>query len=339
MFDRSSLDRRSFIKVAGTAATAAALPSWAVPRAAATPTPTSAAETAVKALFATLSDAQKKAVCFAWDYQDPKKGLLRTRVENNWQVTKHTIGSDFFQPSQRELIREAYKALLNPEWVARFDKQTKDDNDGEAWGTHQSIAIFGEPGSDKFEFVLTGRHMTLRADGNTGAHVAFGGPIFYGHAADGASEGKDHPGNVFWPQALAANRVYAMLDGKQRTVALVQKRPKEQTVAFRGGKGGYVGLPVGEMSKDQVAELQKVLAILVEPFRIEDREEALECVAKQGGLAKCHLAFYKDGDIGKDEVWDNWRLEGPSFVWYFRGAPHVHVWANVAADPSVATNS
>ena len=56
----------------------------------------------------------------------------------------------------------------------------------------------------------------------------------------------------------------------------------------------------------------------------------------QGGLDDCHLAFYKEGDLGDDGVWDNWRLEGPSFVWYFRGKPHVHVWVNVADDPTEA---
>ena len=39
-------------------------------------------------------------------------------------------------------------------------------------------------------------------------------------------------------------------------------------------------------------------------------------------------------DIGDDRVWDNWRLEGPSFVWHFRGSPHVHVWVNVADSAS-----
>jgi hypothetical protein len=43
------------------------------------------------------------------------------------------------------------------------------------------------------------------------------------------------------------------------------------------------------------------------------------------------MAFYKAGDIGKDGVWDVWQLEGPNMVWYFRGAPHVHVWVNIAA--------
>jgi hypothetical protein len=56
-------------------------------------------------------------------------------------------------------------------------------------------------------------------------------------------------------------------------------------------------------------------------------------------LDACSLSFYSDRDIGKDQVWDNWRLEGPSFVWHYRGAPHVHVWVNVADSPAVETNT
>ena len=69
------------------------------------------------------------------------------------------------------------------------------------------------------------------------------------------------------------------------------------------------------------------------------RSEALECLKKQGGLDKCSLAFYEEGHTGDDKEWDNWRLEGPAFVWYFRGTPHVHVWVNVADDPSVELNA
>src|SRR5439155_661178 len=84
------------------------------------------------------------------------------------------------------------------------------------------------------------------------------------------------------------------------------------------------------LADEQKKELQKVLMALVEPYRKEDQEEALECLQRQGGLDKCSLAFYREGDIGNDGEWDNWRLEGPSFVWYFRGYPHVHVWVFVA---------
>jgi len=40
-------------------------------------------------------------------------------------------------------------------------------------------------------------------------------------------------------------------------------------------------------------------------------------------------------DSGGYGIWDTWRLESPSFAWHYRGDPHVHVWVNVADDPSV----
>ena len=33
----------------------------------------------------------------------------------------------------------------------------------------------------EFEFALTGRHLTLRADGDSVENAAFGGPLVYGH--------------------------------------------------------------------------------------------------------------------------------------------------------------
>src|SRR5262249_56432778 len=48
------------------------LPLWAEPKAHADgPTSKSAAETAVKALYNTLSHEQKKIMCFDWDHKDP----------------------------------------------------------------------------------------------------------------------------------------------------------------------------------------------------------------------------------------------------------------------------
>jgi hypothetical protein len=186
---------------------------------------------------------------------------------------------------------------------------------------------------------MTGRHMTVRCDGNSTEHVAFGGPIFYGHAAESFNEKPNHPGNVFWPQAIAANRVYEMLDGKQREKALVSKLPREQSVAFQGTGGTFPGIAISELSSDQKDLTKEVLGKLLEPYRATDREEASSMLEKQGGLDACSLAFYSDGDIGSDKVWDCWRLEGPSFVWYYRGSPHVHVWVNVADDPSVKLNA
>lgn len=233
------------------------------------------------------------------------------------------------------MIRAIFQGLISPEWHKKYDQQINDDCGG--WGD-QSIAIFGEPGVGKFELVLTGRHMTLRCDGNSADHVAFGGPIFYGHAPED-EETQEHAGNVFWEQAVEANKVFEMLDGKQREMAKVSRTPAENKVAFGGAKAKRPGIPLAEFSADQKEQVQKTLQSLLAMFRKSDQAEAKLCIKKQGGLEACNLAFYTDHDIGNDGVWDNWRLEGPSFVWHFRGSPHVHVWVNLADEASVKLNA
>lgn len=332
--------RRTFLELAGKSTLAAgaalcvpALPAIAKPAGAA---PQS--ESIVKQLFETLSPKQRETICFPWNHQDPNRGLLRTRVAANWEITEQTINSRFYTQDQQAMIRLIFEGLFQPEWHEKMDQQLADDSGG--YGESNTIAIFGEPGSDQFEFVMTGRHMTLRCDGNSAEHVAFGGPIFYGHAGENFEEEPNHPGNVFWGQALEANQLYQALDGKQQQLALVKTGlPDEEKVGLQGAQGQFQGIPITELSSDQQGRVQEVLGKLVEPYRQTDRDEVIACLKAQGGLDACHLAFYKQDDLGDDGVWDNWRLEGPSFVWHYRGAPHVHVWVNVAADASVKLNA
>jgi hypothetical protein len=337
----TGVDRRDFLRsmAASAAAVAAGSSLWAVPRVTAAPSASSPAESLVKVLYEKLTPEQKKEVCFAWDYKHPQRGLLRTHVSNNWHITKPTIDSDFYTKEQKQIVLDIFKGIFSPEWTPKIMKQLRDDGGGRAWGDAQNIAIFGTPGSGKFEFVMTGRHLTIRCDGDSESHVALGGPIFHGHAASGFNEKVGHPGNIFWHQAVEANKVYKMLDGKQQQQALVARTPNEIEVPFRGKDGKFPGISCKELSKDQKAALEKVLLLLLEPYRKEDQDEVRACLQKQGGLDACSLAFYRQGDLGDDGEWDNWRLEGPSFVWYFRGFPHVHIWVNVADDASVKLNS
>lgn len=336
---QSPVDRRDFLKTTATGATAAALAGFLpTDRVQAAEPAKVTAETAAKHLYDSLTEQQKKVVCFDWNHIDSERGLLRTRVANNWQITDPIINSDFFTDDQRHIIRQVYEGIIQPEWHEKIDQQLRDDAGG--FGESQSIAIFGRPGEDKFEFVMTGRHMTIRCDGNSTDHVAFGGPIFYGHDPHGEfNEGPNHDDNVFWHQALEANKVYQMLDEKQRTVAAVAKTPREQNVGFQGKDGRFMGIPVSDLSSDQRAGVQSVLKKLIEPYRQTDKDEVLACLKAQGGLDECYLAFFTDADIGNDKVWDNWRLEGPSFVWHFRGSPHVHVWVNIADSSDVKLNA
>jgi hypothetical protein len=216
-----------------------------------------------------------------------------------------------------------------------------DNQEGKSGGFDGcAVALFGEPGTvgkDKFEFVFTGRHVTRRCDGNSVAGEAFGGPIFYGHAAQGFNEKADHPGNIYWYQAKRANELFAALDGKQRKVALRDDPRKEQgtkTVALQGSNAKLSGLPLADLTPDQKQLAREVMADVLAPFRKTDASKAMSLV-EAGGLDNLHMTFYSVMDIGNDGVWDLWQIEGPSMVWYFRGAPHVHTWVHIR-DPHAA---
>ena len=332
-------NRRDFVRTTGNLAAAGFVGSMLANTSHAETAQNSKPEQLVKTLYDSLTDQQKKQICFDWDHKD-ERGLLRTYVSNNWSIVDRNslfVGGQFFTKDQQEMIEALFFGLYNPDWHDRLKKQLQDDAGG--YGKQQTIAIFGKPGEDKFEFVMTGRHLTIRCDGNSSEHVAFGGPIFYGHAAQGFNEKPNHPGNVYWPQAVKANKLYEMLDGKQREQALVKVAPSEWEVGFAGRTGKRSGIPISELSSDQQAHMQSVLQTLLEPYRTSDRDEAMACLKEQGGLNACSVAFFQEGNLGDDEVWEIWRIEGPSFVWHYRGEPHVHVWVNVANSSDVATNA
>ncbi len=191
-------------------------------------------ESLVKVLYDKLSEQQRSAVCFDWDYvdngQESKRGLLRTRVANNWNITKQSVNSDFYTPEQRDIVRKIFEGILDRNGCPSSTSNWKTICGG--FGQDQSFAIFGKPGDGKFEFVYTGRHMTLRCDGNSAEGVALVVRSF-GHKPNRHDEDADHSGNVFWTQALQANKVYGMLDGKQRKLVEVSRTPREEKSGFR----------------------------------------------------------------------------------------------------------
>jgi len=311
------VSRREFVrKVAGIAVAGSLLP--ATRRAFAAPSASSSAETAVKRFYDTLKPEQRQVICFPFD--DP----LRKKINANWAISKSKI--DDFTKEQQAIVDEIFRGVTSPEGYERFQKQMDDDAGG--FGEYH-VAVFGTPGTGQFEWELTGRHVTIRADGDSVSNAAFGGPIVYGHGAGDKEKGL--PGNVFFYQTKKANEVFEALDGKQRKAALQSgKAPTENAVLVQGSSGAFPGIAVGELSKDQKALVESVIKVILAPYRPEDVEEALAIQKDGGGLDALHMAFYEADDLGKDQVWDIWRIEGPSFVCHFRGAPHVHAYVNIA---------
>lgn len=304
--------RRNFLRAAGATATVAALglPTLAT----AAPTPKSSAESAVARFFTSLTAEQKKVVAFDFDHE------LRSRINANWHITKPTIKSDFYTADQRQIITEIVKGILSPEGYEKIKKQTEFDDGGlESY----SVAMFGDPASGKFEWELTGRHLTLRADGDSVPKAAFGGPIVYGHGEESPKE------NLFYNQTLQVNELFKGLDAKQAAAALVEKAPSESAVKLQGETGKFPGISVKELSSDQKELVEKTIKSLLSVYRQEDVEEVLSIIKAGGGLDALHFAFYQQGDLGNDKVWDIWRIEGPNVSWHFRGAPHVHAYINI----------
>ena len=319
--------RRHFLRT--TAASAAALASGSAFAAPGTDSPKS--ETLVKTLYKSFTEEQSKALVFPFDHK------LRTKVDNNWHITpKEKAIGKFLDDDQQQMVKEIFMNLHSDEYRDEVMKQVMHDNGRVGFGG-SNIAIFGEPDSGKFELVLTSRHVTRRCDGDSVAGKAFGGPIFYGHAAGSFNEGPDHEGNVYWFQAKRANEVFQMLDGKQREQALLGTPRKERgnsTVELKGADGDLEGIAVADMTADQKDGVRKVLADLLMPFRKEDVDESMKLIEK-AGFDKLSMAFFKNHDIGDDGVWDTWQVEGPNMIWLFRGKPHVHTWVHIS-DPDVA---
>ena len=365
-WERQPLFRRQFISRATLAASGVVLGSSVGlrrSRAAAT----LPAHRPMRALYDSLSREQREVICFDWDYRcdikygrkpltipDPKGIILRAHVSNAWLITPPRLGSDFYTPAQRDLVRDILETTMNDGWTDKLMRQAEDDS-GMPWGGDQAVAFFGAPGTDRFQCSVTGFHLSVRGGGQGSPH-AFGGAIAHGHQPSGFYERVGHPGNFFWHQALEANKVFQMLDTKQRERSLVDVAPffvvdgqidrtlvtpdgpndgkaREADIRFRGPGGAFPGLPIAEMNSPQQAAVERLLNSLIDPYRPIYQAQVKECLRRQGGLRACSLAFYRDGDLGDDGEWDNWRLEGPSFVWYFRGAPHTHIYINVADTP------
>ncbi|MEI6538277.1 MAG: DUF3500 domain-containing protein [Planctomycetota bacterium] len=315
--DRNPGNRRAFVK-AMAGASALALLSTRSLRAGLFSGPSlgSASETAVSEFYKSLTDVQKKTLCFPFNHE------LQHRVSANWHVTEPTLGETFYTSQQREMINRIVTGLCSEEGHERMQRQMNDD----AGGLHEfSVAMFGEPGVGAFEFMLTGRHLTLRADGNSVDKAAFGGPIVYGH--DQVEQ--DASKNIYFYQTQQTDKVFKSLTEDQAATALLTSAPKETEVQLQGDAGKFLGIKVADLKSEQKAEVEKTLGILLAPYRKEDVEEVMEILGESGGVDHLHMAFFRQEDVGGDKTWDIWRVEGPSFVWHFRGAPHVHAYINI----------
>lgn len=260
--------RRSFVRtVAGTMALVAAP---------ARPGMTSEA-TLVARFAASLSADQRAAMHF------PVSHPNRSRIGNHWAVSPVRVGD--LSGVQQELCRQILDGLLTDSGRARVARVLADDVGGLV---DCAVAVFGEAGTAlPFEWVISGRHLTLRADGHRRVGASFDGPLFLGHTGDALRELQDQaralltaldPGTAPRPEAAASWELRA-LEGAPRALSL--------------------GLLEG----------------LLSPFRSETAP-----------LDPGSLRFTAFPMVGQPtEAGSIWKVEGPGFSASFHGWPHAHL--------------
>lgn len=273
-------------------------------------------QAAVWRLYASLSSEQLKVLVLP--YADER----RLRPDANFDVTRPRIGGAFYSESQRDSIRLVLEALLSPEGYARIVKQMKADAGGLS-GYH--MAFFELPGASagkerrQVEWLLTGRHITLRANTVTGARIA--GPRVYGH-------GEWRPErSLYFRQFQLANSLYSSLDKDQRGGALLEDAPYEEEVGVSAS--GLKGLGLHRLSPASRKILRNLAGSLTELFEPQFSRLVSERLLAPESLKRSRIAFYREDDLREDGKWDLWRVQGPGYTWHFRGAPHVHAYLNL----------
>lgn len=277
------------------------------------------AEALIQELYGTMSDEQKRTLVLPWNDR------ARKRMYN--AAINQRIGQAYTRP-QQELVQRILRAISSGD--AGYRQMTRGGTfDGSRSFENCGANIFGDPtNGQRYAWVFTGHHLTVRCDGNSEPNAAFGGPIYYGHSPDGYS-----PRNIFYYQTRNVLNVFDALTEAQRRQAVVIGNPGEHepSVQFRAEGQPHPGIAAADLSADQRRLIETVMRDILSPFRREDADEVMDIVRRNGGVERIHLAFYQDRRVRDQNRWHFWRLEGPGFVWNYRVLPHVHTYVNIAA--------
>src|SRR5262245_35354047 len=298
--------RREFLQAVGGAAAVAAL--GATPhRVRAADALARPAEELIKELYSTLSADQKNELVLPYDH-GTEGHPTRQKTYNAPPLGNEKRLSATYTKPQQELIKRTLRAVMaSDEAFERLNRHGKWDSSGSFEGC--GAVIFGEPtGKNPFAWVFSGHHLTLRCDGNSEPGTAWGGPIYYGHSVNGYDKN-----NVYYYQTEQVQTVYDVPDEKQRAKAMASNNPGNQHPnGFAPTKPRH-GIPCSELTAEQRDRVEKVMRVLLDPFRKEDADEVMQLIKANGGLEHVNIAFYKD-DAPKDkDQWHFWRLEGPGF--------------------------
>lgn len=280
-------------------------------------------------LYKSLTQAQKQNICL------PMNHARRQYVSNWWYIHPEYRIPNTFNVEQQELIKKIFDSFHSDAHQDAVKHQVLIDQYGDAKNA-PAVGFFGTPEDKDFEFIFTGHHVTRRCNAHSDQGMGFGGaPIFYGHYPhpeenmnDNFREAKDHPGNPYWYQGKLFNTFVQSLTGKQQTSGLIAGDPRsERPEAVIKTPTEARGLACSDLSADQKKLFLETMQGMMAMFRQSDINATIATIEKKNVIDRLHVSWYGGKyDIGSDQVWDTWQIEGPDMVWYFRGEPHIHCY-------------
>lgn len=324
----NQLSRRGFLTRASVSAAAVAMTQWS-PQSPLLMAEESKSDSLAMQLYKSLNDEQRQKVCLPADH--PR----RQYVSNWWYIHPDYRIPSTFDGNQQELIQKIFDSLHNSEYLEEVKKQVKIDQYGQLKNA-PAAGFFGTPDDKDFEFIFTGHHVTRRCNAHSDKGLGFGGaPIFYGHyphseenMQDNFNESPDHPGNPYWYQGRIFNEFVQGLTAEQQAKGLVSAAPRsEKPEVVIQTPAQAQGLDCSTLSADQKRLLVDTMKRMLKMFREDDVTATVQSIEQRNLVDRLHVSWFPDKyDIGSDKVWDTWQIEGPEFVWYFRGQPHIHCY-------------
>ncbi len=314
------MNRRRALKVLGTLAGAGLVGRYALlppPRSRKLDTPR---ELAIR-FFDSLNVEDRKRICV--EYDDPIRqyhnrgvrgaGLRINPVSLNWEQRR--IVNDLLHAGLSEAGRQRVPNEFFTKWP----------------GVHSmSVLLCGSPKTPPYQLILTGPHLNLRVGGRGREGAAFGGPLVYGDQRGNSIQGL--PGNLYRFQFQTAHRLFQSLRPEQRRLALQKASPIQTDIQLQGSQGPFAGVEIATLLPESRTIARELIEGILSTYPAEDVAYGWQCLERNGGAERLYLSYYEDSEVDRSGQFQNFRLEGPAAVFYFRGYPHVHAFINLGMD-------
>jgi hypothetical protein len=272
-------------------------------------------------LFASLEPETRAEVCVEYDHP------LRQYHNRGIWGGGLSIYADRFTREQRGLLTDLLYAGLSEQGRERVPNEFYVQFGGVQL---MNVLLCGDPSSPPYQLILSGPHLNLRLGGKSREGVAFGGPQVYGDQRGDERHGL--PGNIYRFQLQISQRLFRNLAPSQQKETLLETAPIQTQIELLGRAGTFPGTPVASFTPESRSIVRELVDAILSTYRPSDVAYAWDCIEQNGGLDALFLSYYADGEVEKSGEYQIFRLEGPAAVFYFRGAPHVHAFVNVAMD-------